>query len=135
MGTRVRLLPHDEWNRLAEIGPFKDAQVLPDPLFASVIVLENEAGEIIGCWMTTPIMLLEGLWLREDQRGNRRSGRELLQGMLQFLQEYQVKTAITVIQEPEIEVIAKKTKFEAVPGGGRLYTVMVPPRDVDSEEG
>lgn len=128
----VRVLPPDEWNRLSEIGPFATAQVLPDPVFATVIVEEDDqSGEIVGCWMVTSIMLLEGLWRREDRRKSPTGARRLLFGMIDYLRNRRVKTAITAIQDAEVESLALKAGFHPVPGGGRLYTVQISASEED----
>lgn len=133
-GNSTRELPPGEWHRLKALGPFGEAGVLPDPAFASVIVEETPDGEIVGCWTATTIVLLEGLWRKPEARGVVGSARRLLMGMVGFLRAVGVKTAITVIQAPEVEVLAKKAGFVAVPGGGRLYTVTMAQAQTQPEE-
>lgn len=120
--TTVRILPKNEWPRLFSIGPFAQAQVLPDPLYANVLVEENEAGEIVGCWEATSIILLEGLWRREDQRKSF-SAKRLLFGMIEFLRDRRVKTAITVVQNAEVRALAEKAGFVHLPGTLHLLTL------------
>lgn len=125
MHTRVRILPQHEWGRLLDVAesPFARAQTLPDPLYATVLVAENELGEITGTWMLTSIMLLEGLWRREDCRGDAIGAKRLLFGMVGLLQDRQIKSAITVIQDPTVKELARKVGFVEVPGGGTLHTL------------
>lgn len=119
----VRILPPEEWNRLVEVGPFAVAGVLPDPLYATVIVEENESGEIVGTWMVTSIMLLEGLWRREDQRKGPIGARNLLFGMLGYLTHQEIKSAITVIEDPQVAELAEKVGFVPLAEKGRIHVL------------
>lgn len=129
--SAIRLLPVEEWGRLLEVpdSPFARATaaagrpVLPDPHFALVLVEENRAGEIVGTWMLTSVMLLEGLWRREDVRGDAVGARHLLFGMLGLLKDREIKTAITVIQDEMVAELARKVGFQVLPGGGTLHTI------------
>ena len=119
----VRILPAEEWNRLTDVGPFAIAGVLPDPLYATVIVEENQTGEIVGTWRVTSIMLLEGLWRREDQRGGPIGARNLLFGMLQYLNQQEVKSAITVIEDPAVAKLAATAGFVPLAEAGRIHVL------------
>lgn len=123
--TAVRVLPFHEWPRLLTIAgcPFAEAQTLPDPNHAMVLVEEDADGRIVGTWMLTSIMLLEGLWRAPEVRKRGVSAKRLLFGMLRLLDDRNVKTVITVIQDPAVEVLAQTAGFQPVPGGGTLYTL------------
>ncbi len=131
MPSAIRLLPVEEWPRLLEApdSPFARATaeagmpVLPDPHYAMVLVEENRQGEIVGTWMITSVMLLEGLWRREDVRGEVTGARHLLFGMLGLLKDREIKTAITVIQDDLVAELAQKVGFQPLPGGGTLHTI------------
>lgn len=112
----ARVLPTEEWDRVRDFGPFAQAGTLPDPLFAKIIVLETPDGEIVGCWEMTTLALLEGLYLREDWRGSHAAAKRLLLGMLELLDRYQIKTALTVIQDPKVMELAKTAGFTAMEG-------------------
>lgn len=121
MHTIVRILPRIEWGRLLAFGPFKASQILPDPHYAEVVVEETELGRLVGCWMVTSIMLLEGLYRDPDVRKSF-SAKGLLVGMLNHLRVREVKTAITVITDPEVEALAIKAGFVEIPGG-KVYVL------------
>ena len=77
---RVRELPPVEWGRLreTELGPIIDAMPLEHTM---VLVVEDDAGEIVGCWGCYSILHVEGIWIREDHRKKGSVGRRLWTAM------------------------------------------------------
>jgi hypothetical protein len=120
MVTSIRVLPQEEWPRLlqAEGSPFQKTQRLPDERFATVIA-EEDYDEIVGTWMATQIILLEGLW-RKRPKGY--SAKRLLIGMMRHLQNRRAKTAITYIEDPEVAALADAAGFVKLPGAVYLLT-------------
>lgn len=79
---RSRILPREEWGRLAD-GPVSEAGLLEllsqiDPTDAEVRVVEDEAGQIVGCVSLVRLTHLEGAWIDPRHRGNAGIGRRLL---------------------------------------------------------
>jgi len=68
-------------------------------------------------------MLLEGLWRREDQRGDGIGAKKLLFGMVGYLKEMEIKSAITVIQDEAVKALARKVGFVEIPGGGAIHVL------------
>jgi ribosomal protein S18 acetylase RimI-like enzyme len=63
----TRLLPHEEWSRLAPtaLGPFwEDLQTSK-----TKVVVAEEAAQVIGCLALIPTLHVEGLWTHPDHRG------------------------------------------------------------------
>jgi|SRR5215831_11797565 len=119
----ARRLPPDEWDRLRDVGPFKTTGVLPDPRFAMVVVLEDPVTQaIVGCWEVTTLALLEGLHLDPAWRHHPAAARRLFFEMLSLLAEYRIKTALTVIQDESVRVLARKAGFTDLPGTLHLLT-------------
>lgn len=118
----VRILPPDEWHRLKDFGPFKQAQTLPDPVYASVLVAELD-GEIVGSWMATTIVLLEGLEIVPAHRKHPGIVRRLLFGMIDHLRGIGAKTAITVTQDAAVGRLARHAGFVDLPGSLHLLVL------------
>lgn len=77
MSTRV--LPPDEWHRLAhtEVGALWETL----PSTAQAIVVEDETGAIVGCWLVLPVVHVECLWIAEAHRGRTSVARRLWSAM------------------------------------------------------
>lgn len=73
-----RLLPRDEWHRLA--GTELETVHPHLPQAAQIVVVEAD-DRIIGCWAVFPLLHVEGVWIAPDYRGNPRVVRHLLKGM------------------------------------------------------
>ena len=79
---RSRVLPREEWSRLAD-GPVVESGLASlidhlDPRDVEVRVVEDEAGEIVGCVSLLRLTHLEGAWIDPRHRGNPGVGRRLL---------------------------------------------------------
>lgn len=115
--VKARVLPPEEWERLRAYGPFAQAGgVLPDPAHAIVVVVEDETGEIQGCWQARDIIILEALHLSEDWRNSPMASRRLFFGMMEEFAAREVTQAITLVQAPYIETLARKAGFTPLPG-------------------
>ena len=65
MKVTYRVLPSEEWDRLADI--FKEHDwYLPDPAMGFAVVGEDEQGEICRMWMVQTALLAEPFWQRSD---------------------------------------------------------------------
>jgi hypothetical protein len=60
-----------------------------------VLVVEDDAGEIVGCWGCYSILHVEGIWIREDHRKKGSVGRRLWTAMRAFLTAKGAAGAIT----------------------------------------
>lgn len=76
----VRELPREEWHRLTgtESAAVADA---PPTMEAVPVVVEDEAGEIVGVWTLMTIHHLEGLWIHPAHRGKTSVWRRLITTM------------------------------------------------------
>lgn len=117
VGVKARLFQPEEWERLRDYGPFKAAgKVLPDPQHAFVLVLEEASGEIVGCWMARDMVLLEGLFLSPEHRHSHGAAKTLFLAMIAALDQRGVSQAMTLIQDPYVEGLAKTAGFEKLDG-------------------
>lgn len=79
---RSRILPREEWARL-DAGAVSESGLGPliahlDPGDVEVRVVEDGAGEIVGCVSRLRLTHLEGAWIDPSHRGNPGVGRRLL---------------------------------------------------------
>jgi hypothetical protein len=71
----TRILPPDEWSRLAHTEFRHLPYVTGDEL--QVVVVEDE-GRIVGCWGLMTMLHLEGLWIDPAYRGRPSVAKRLL---------------------------------------------------------
>jgi hypothetical protein len=111
----VRQLPPEEWERLLPL-PFARVNGLPDPSLAAILVAESD-GEIIGVWAAMTTVMLDGLWIAPSFRKTpARVAVKLLRGMRALLAELGVVRSITLVQTPDVLLLALKAGFTRVPG-------------------
>jgi len=86
----IRELPPEEWGRLAS------TQELPIHSIkeGSIVIVAEEKDEIVGMWAATPLVHLEGFWVRPDHR--KKMGKlvfKLIGAMTQILDALRVPVA------------------------------------------
>lgn len=116
---RARLLPPQEWGRLADPAL---AGLVPGS--ATIIVVEVD-GQIVAHWAAMQVVHVEGLWMDPDYAGHAGVGRALLSAMVEQLRALQVREALTQAGTPEVEALCEKAGGQRVPG----TTWVIPIRD------
>lgn len=114
--TRVRVLPPEEWPRLAAL-PFAERYGIPPVGSAIIVVAENDAGEIVGLWSALHTVHLEGLWIDPEYRRTTRTAAQLLRGMKEALAADHIVHSFTMVEynNPEVLVLALKAGFVRLP--------------------
>jgi hypothetical protein len=77
MSLTTRVLPPDDWPRLADTD-LRDVWALLSPSSAQVLVVEDEAGAIVGHCVIATWIHAEGFGVREDHRNRGDVWRRLL---------------------------------------------------------
>lgn len=111
----VRELPPSEWGRLAETELGGVIEHCP-PEHTVVLVVENERGEIIGCWGCYSILHVEGLWIREDHRLKGSVGRRLWGTMRRFLLSKGAIGAVTGSMSHDVTEMLERAGARKLPG-------------------
>jgi hypothetical protein len=109
----VRQLPPEEWDRLRDL-PFAQ-RGLPDPSQAAILVAETPSGEIVGVWAAFTTTLLDGLWIAPDSRRTTLVAAKLLRGMKTLLTGLGISHAFTLVESPEVLILALKAGFRKLP--------------------
>jgi ribosomal protein S18 acetylase RimI-like enzyme len=115
---RTRILPREEWARLAGTELETVYPVLPD---GAVVVVVEDGDQIVACWALFPIVHVEGVWIDPDYRGNPRVARRLVAGMKDTARAMGARAVATAALTPEVERLAEKIGGAVLPG--RHYTV------------
>lgn len=106
---RERILPRAEWHRL-DINPdLRSVWPFLRPEDTRVVVVEDDAGEILATWMVVRTVHVEGVWVREDYRKrSTRLVRLLFQGMYAAARAFGVRNVWTSAGSPEVERLLEK---------------------------
>lgn len=126
-----RELPVAEWPRLLEMpGLYQDLGLLPNPEHNRILVVEDEAGTILGYWGAFTMVHAEPVFIREEHRQRTSVIRALWEGMNTLLRDLKVPGAVAVIADADLainEPMATKLGFVKVPGS--LYYVDLTEKD------
>lgn len=120
MELSVRELPVEEWSKLLTMpGLYHDLGYLPAPEHNRIVVIEDEAGEILGYWGAFTVVHVEPVYIRPEHRLRISVVRRLWEGMDKLLKDLQVPGAVAVISDEDAPVnlpMATKIGFTKVPG-------------------
>ncbi len=102
-----RILPPEDWHRLHGMDLANVLQYLP-PAETTVIVVEDDAGAIVGCWATFRVHHAEGVWIAPEHRGKTSVARRLWRRMRAVVTERGASSVITAAMDPAMDALLKK---------------------------
>jgi len=107
-----RVLPVQEWDKLSACWP-AIGEVKPETM--SVVVVEDDAGVVIGAWALITLAHVEGFWI--DPAHQKRAGvlRRLWAGIRTLAAERQIDAVITGADSPQIEVLLEHVGAQRLP--------------------
>lgn len=101
---RTRTLPPDEWPKL-EGTELELAWPHLDPTGAEVVVVEDDAGLIVGCWALVPYVHAEGVWVHPDHRRRGVVAGRLIQGLFRTARNAGARAVLTSAITPDVEAL------------------------------
>ena len=109
-----RILPPDEWSKLAdtELGA---ACQLWRPEDAAIVVVEDD-GAIVATWALCRFWHVEGVWVAPSHRKRPGVVRRLLVAMFSLARRFGVKAAITGAVTDEVRKLLSHLDAEQLPG-------------------
>lgn len=108
-----RLLPPEEWHRLAQAGLETVWAQLPDT--TRVIVVEDE-GRIVGCVTGMLILHAEGLWIAPEYRKRVSVWRRLIAGFWSLAAGYGCAGAWAASVSEDMTRVLQKMGAQRLPG-------------------
>ena len=117
-----RTLPQEEWPRLAGTE-VEHVWPLLNPANARILVVEDDAGQIVGTWVLMRVVHVECLWIHPNHRGKTAVGRCLLAAMRPAARAWGYSTVITGAISDEIRRMI--TRFRGVKIPGDMYAIPV----------
>lgn len=97
MGLTRRVLPRDEYHRLAGTELESVAPTLPDG--CQVLVVED-GGDIVACWALLRVLHVEGAWVAASHRTV--ASRHLLRGMADLVADAGGAAVLTGSRSPRV---------------------------------
>ncbi len=86
-----------------------------------MLVVEDDAGEIVGCWSLLSVIHVEGLWIRPDHRQHGSVGRALLTTMQRWIRQEGVDAVVTASTNGEMADYLDRLGALPIPGQTFLW--------------
>lgn len=120
-----KILPPDEWPRIKAELPESPLANLEryDQLEGLVIVAEHE-GKLVGHWPLLLTWHAEPLYLAPEYRKSGPALKHLLDGLFATMEVSDIRSAVVIIEDPELQAAAARLGFQHVPG--TLYIATAP---------
>jgi hypothetical protein len=122
--VETRLLHRGEWSaaligtELETIHPH-----LPD---GAVVVVVEDAGQVLACQAVYPQVHLEGLWVRPEFRGNPRVARRIFVGMVNAALAMGARSVQTAAVDPAVAGMIERLGAVELPG--RHFSLKLTPK-------
>jgi hypothetical protein len=111
----ARLLEASDWPRLEATGMAADWRTLPAA--ALVLVVEDDAGVIVGCEALLPCWHWHGLWVAPPHRGRTAVFRRLWRGVHEIAAALGIREVLTGSGSRAARRILRHVGAQVVPGG------------------
>lgn len=115
----TRILPPEDWAEKLRGTALEGHQLHPE--HTAIVVVEDEAGQVVACWAAFDAVHVEGLWVHRDHRGRSTVARLLLEGMLRELRDTQVTEVMTNADTPQVEALLRHVGATQLPGTSWLW--------------
>jgi hypothetical protein len=118
----TRILPPDEWSRLAhtEAGP---ALAYLDPAESRIVVVED-SDRIVGCWAVLRLVHVEGLWIDPAYRKGSSVARRLFQATWRIVRAWAPRWVMTAAVTDDVKALLRE-HVGAVAIPGEMFVVAV----------
>lgn len=119
----TRLLPPEDWSRL---DGTESAEMLQfcDPVATRVIVVED-GSEIVGAWVLSQHMHVDGLWIAPDYRKQPSVARPLMRAMQRLSRRLGALVVVATVRDDRTKVMAERLGGRPLQG----TTYLIPVRD------
>lgn len=121
-----RLLPPEEWHRVADIPPFSTGG-LPNPDYWRIVVVERD-GVIVACSSLFDTVHWDCFWAAEAERGNPVVFRELVNAGMEIMALHGIPMVHTTVPTENAHVIPMLQRFGFNEAHGRLFYFSPPQR-------
>lgn len=127
----TRLLPREEWDRLrctelasvTELAATRGCEVY-------VFVVEDTAGEIVGCWSLFQVWHAEAVWIAPEHRKKSGVARQLLSYAAQLAHALGITHAMTASRSDDVTRLLKRLHAQPLEGAHYLVPLIRQVEDV-----
>lgn len=113
----TRELPREEWFKITEADGGRDVLAAAAPSSQiKVVVVEDDAGAVVGSWLVYPAVHVEGFWVAPAHRKKGSVLRRLLLGMTRAARGFGVTQVLTQSLAPEVDDLLAGYGATMVPG-------------------
>jgi hypothetical protein len=124
MPYTTRVLPPDEWHRLATECPTSPLAAIDlSTVYGHLLVLEDAEGRIVGHWPLVLVWHAEPLYIEPGER-NAASVKALVRGLQSTIAAEHIPLAFAMIEDPAMQAMATKLGF--TPTAAPMYHAMAP---------
>ena len=109
-----RILPYEEWARLAGT-PLGDVAGQLNPATTQIAVVEDEAGQIVGCWAACTVVHAEGAWIAPVWRKHPRVTRRLWRRMRDMIRATGASRVVTGAESPVVAALLTRASAQPLP--------------------
>ena len=114
MSLTDRILPPDEWHKL-DGRDLSRVLALLNPANTQIVVVENEAGAIVGCWASVLILHAEGVWIAPEYRTRTSVARRLWRRMRDLVLASGARAVVTAADSPQITTLLDRQGAQPLP--------------------
>jgi acetyltransferase (GNAT) family protein len=120
---RSRELPPDEWHRLTgtELGLVHEHL---SPQSCRVVVVEDDDGQIIGCWSLQAWLHVEGIWIHPAHQKRGGVFRALFRTMKGWVREAGARGVLTGSLSAEIDSFLQRLGASKLPGSTYAWPII-----------
>lgn len=109
-----RVLPYEEWGRLAGTALGSVASQL-NPATTQIAVVEDDAGQIVGCWAACTVVHAEGAWIAPAYRKRASVTVRLWRRMRHLIRAAGASGVVTGAESPEVVALLERTRAQRLP--------------------
>ena len=109
-----RVLPYEEWPKLAGT-PLGDVIGQLNPATTAILVVEDEQGQIVGCWAACTVVHAEGAWIAPSYRKRPSVTVRLWRRMRQVIRATGATRVVTGANSPEIVALLERKSAQPLP--------------------
>jgi hypothetical protein len=111
----ARELPPAEWHRL-QGTPLGEVVASLRPSCCRVVVVENEAGRIVGHWMVITATHAEAVWVDPDHQKRGAVARKLWTLMSEIVRSQGASHVFTAAESPDVAALIERHQGVKLPG-------------------
>lgn len=117
----VRTLPREQWSRVRHTPLGEALPLLPPD--TEVLIVEDEAGAIVGTWAVLRYVHVHGFWIADAHRKRGAVLRRLLQGLRAAAERWGARAVMTSAETSDVAELIRRYGGRKLPGAPFVFPV------------